>query len=102
LISQDQSEFALHAKAILGLPIKQIHQFGASASAVIMGDGQSKDIRFNGLAEALDANDSQLRLFSKPDINGQRRLGVALNRSESIEQAVSNAKQVASKVKVIY
>ncbi|GAB1620361.1 formate-dependent phosphoribosylglycinamide formyltransferase [Agarivorans albus] len=102
LISQDLSEFALHAKAILGLPIKQIHQFGASASAVIMGDGKSQDIRFSGLAEALDTSDSQLRLFSKPDINGQRRLGVALNRSDSIEQAVNNAKQVAANVKVTY
>ncbi|GDY25787.1 formate-dependent phosphoribosylglycinamide formyltransferase [Agarivorans sp. Toyoura001] len=102
LISQDLSEFALHAKAILGLPIKQVRQFGASASAVIMGDGNSENIRYSGLAEALDFPDSQLRLFSKPDINGQRRLGVALNLSDSIEQAVTNAKHVAAKVKVTY
>ncbi|WP_432452959.1 MULTISPECIES: formate-dependent phosphoribosylglycinamide formyltransferase [unclassified Agarivorans] len=102
LISQDLSEFALHAKAILGLPIKQIHQFGASASAVIMGEGQSKDIKFSGLSEALDLANSQVRLFSKPEINGQRRLGVALNRADSIEQAVSHAKQIAAAVKVHY
>ncbi|WP_432467747.1 formate-dependent phosphoribosylglycinamide formyltransferase [Agarivorans sp. Z349TD_8] len=102
LISQDLSEFALHAKAILGLPIKQIHQFGASASAVIMGEGQSKDIKFSGLSEALDLANSQVRLFSKPEINGQRRLGVALNRADSIEQAVSHAKQIAAAIKVHY
>ncbi|WP_427981838.1 formate-dependent phosphoribosylglycinamide formyltransferase [Agarivorans sp.] len=102
LISQDLSEFALHAKAILGLPIKQIHQFGASASAVIMGNGQSSNLRFDGLAEALDHANSQLRLFGKPEIDGQRRLGVALNRSDSIQQAIHNAKQIAEKVQVKY
>ncbi|GGA94662.1 formate-dependent phosphoribosylglycinamide formyltransferase [Agarivorans gilvus] len=102
LISQDLSEFALHAKAILGLPIKQIHQFGASASAVIMGNGTSSNLGFDGLAEALDHANSQLRLFGKPEIDGQRRLGVALNRSDSIQQAIHNAKQIAEKVQVKY
>ncbi len=102
LISQDLSEFALHAKAILGLPIKQIHQFGASASAVIMGNGQSSNLRFDGLAAALDHANSELRLFGKPKIDGQRRLGVALNRSDSIQQAIHNAKQIAEKVQVKY
>jgi phosphoribosylglycinamide formyltransferase 2 len=102
LISQDLSEFALHAKAILGLPIKQIHQFGASASAVIMGNGTSSNLRFDGLAEALDHANSELRLFGKPEIDGQRRLGVALNRSDSIQQAIHNAKQIAEKVQVKY
>jgi len=102
LISQDLSEFALHAKAILGLPIKQIHQFGASASAVIMGNGTSSNLRFDGLAEALDHANSELRLFGKPEIDGKRRLGVALNRSDSIQQAIHNAKQIAEKVQVKY
>ncbi|WP_026958717.1 formate-dependent phosphoribosylglycinamide formyltransferase [Aliagarivorans taiwanensis] len=102
LISQDLSEFALHAKAVLGLPIRQIRQFGPAASAVILGNGSSQDIGFANLEQALQIDDSQLRLFSKPEIDGQRRLGVALSLGESIEQAVEKAKTVASKVDITY
>ncbi len=101
LISQDLSEFALHVRAILGLPISNIYQHGPSASAVILAEGQSENIRYQGMAAALEEVDTQLRLFAKPDIHGKRRLGVALARAEQIEGAVEKAKRVASKVQVL-
>ncbi|MCE9677864.1 formate-dependent phosphoribosylglycinamide formyltransferase [Shewanella sp. AS1] len=101
LISQDLSEFALHVRAILGLPIANIHQHGFSASAVILAEGNSQNIRYQGMAQALTEPDTQLRLFAKPEINGRRRLGVGLARGESIKQAIDKALNVASKVEVI-
>ena len=101
LISQDLSEFALHAKAILGLPIANITQHGPSASAVILGEGQSDNIRFEGISKALEQTDTQLRLFGKPEIDGRRRLGVALARGSSIDNAIEKALHCASVVKVI-
>lgn len=98
LISQDLSEFALHARAILGLPIHSISQFGASASAVILREGVSNDIRYTGVAEALAQPNVQVRLFGKPEINGRRRLGVVLKREESIEKAIEVAVETAKKV----
>ncbi|MDO6507309.1 formate-dependent phosphoribosylglycinamide formyltransferase [Colwellia sp. 4_MG-2023] len=100
LISQDLSEFALHARAILGLPIHQIEQYGPSASAVILREGTSKDIRFSGLEDALAQPQTQVRLFGKPEIDGRRRLGVILKRAESIERAIEIAVNTANKVKV--
>jgi len=82
LISQDLSEFALHARAILGLPIPNIRQFGPAASAVILGDGTSTNISFENLDTALSEPDTQIRLFGKPEINGSRRLGVTVARGE--------------------
>ncbi|QBF82259.1 formate-dependent phosphoribosylglycinamide formyltransferase [Shewanella maritima] len=102
LISQDVSEFALHARAILGLPITPITQFGASASAVVLAEGTSTDIRYEGLAQALEAPLTQLRIFGKPDIDGRRRLGVALARDNSIDAAIEKAKHSAAQVKVIF
>jgi len=102
LISQDLSEFALHVRAILGLPISNIHQHGPSASAVVLVEGKSKNIRYQGLADALAAENTQLRLFAKPEIDGRRRLGVALARDKDIESAVNKALDSASKVKVIF
>ena len=102
LMSQDSSEFALHVRAFTGMPIKSITQFGPCASAVILGQGTSTNIRFEGLAEALDAPQTQVRLFGKPDIDGRRRLGVALTRRNSTETAIEDAIESASKVKVIY
>ncbi|KFZ36939.1 phosphoribosylglycinamide formyltransferase 2 [Shewanella mangrovi] len=102
LISQDLSEFALHVRAILGLPISNIHQHGPSASAVILREGSSSNIRYDGLADALAQADTQLRLFGKPEINGRRRLGVALARDTSIDSAVAKALQAASKVTVSF
>ncbi len=102
LISQDLSEFALHVRAFLGLPIQQIIQYGPAASAVILGNGISSNIRFDNLTTALSRPQTQVRLFGKPEINGRRRLGVALTRREDIKQAVSDAINAAADVKVIY
>lgn len=102
LISQDLSEFALHVRAFLGLPIQQIIQYGPAASAVILGNGISSNIRFDNLTAALSRPQTQVRLFGKPEINGRRRLGVALTRREDIKQAVSDAINAAADVKVIY
>lgn len=100
LISQDLSEFALHARAILGLPIHSISQLGASASAVILREGQSTDIQYSGLTQALAQPCTQVRLFGKPEINGRRRLGVVLNRNQSIEAALETAIATAASIKV--
>jgi phosphoribosylglycinamide formyltransferase 2 len=102
LISQDLSEFALHARAILGLPIGSILQYAPSASSVILPSGTSSDIRFDNLTAALSVPESQLRLFGKPEINGQRRLGVALSRGKTLEQALERAKAASGKVEVIF
>ena len=91
LISQDLSEFALHARAILGLPIPSIRQFGPAASAVILAEGHSKSLSFSGLEQAMAQPDTQLRLFGKPDVAGERRVGVALALGESIESARNKA-----------
>ena len=85
MISQDLSQFALHARAILGLPIPVIRQVGPSASSVILVEGDSENVSFGNLDQALLAPDTQLRLFGKPEVHGQRRMGVALGRADSIE-----------------
>jgi len=90
LISQDLSEFALHVRAFLGLPIGSIRQYGPAASAVILPQLESQDVRFAHVDAALGAG-LQLRLFGKPEISGQRRLGVALATGESTEEAVARA-----------
>ncbi|MGL6522100.1 formate-dependent phosphoribosylglycinamide formyltransferase [Aeromonas dhakensis] len=103
LISQDLSEFALHVRAILGLPIGTITQYGPSASAVVLREGHSQDIRYQGIGEALAlVPGAQLRLFGKPEIAGRRRLGVALTRAELCDEAVEKAKAVAAGVKVLF
>lgn len=102
LISQDLSEFALHARAILGLPIPAIRQFGPAASAVILGDGVSKNVSFNNVAAAVTEPDTQIRLFGKPEINGSRRLGVVVARGETIEEAKAKAMRGANAVGVVY
>ncbi|WP_339140732.1 formate-dependent phosphoribosylglycinamide formyltransferase [Pseudoalteromonas galatheae] len=100
LISQDLSEFALHARAILGLPIPTIHFHGPSASSVILVEGQSTQLQFNNLAQALAEPLTDIRLFGKPEVSGKRRMGVALARSDSAESAVEKAIQVVAKVGV--
>ncbi|MGS3184506.1 formate-dependent phosphoribosylglycinamide formyltransferase [Aeromonas taiwanensis] len=103
LISQDLSEFALHVRAILGLPIGTITTFGPSASAVVLRDGHSQDIRYQGVGEALAlVPGAQLRLFGKPEIAGRRRLGVALARGQDCTEAVEQAKAVAARVEVLF
>lgn len=100
LISQDLSEFALHARAILDLPIPNIHQHGPSASSVILVDGHSTRTRFGNLEHALRHSDTQLRLFGKPEVAGRRRMGVALARGESIDDARNKANSAAAAVVV--
>ncbi|RLV61664.1 formate-dependent phosphoribosylglycinamide formyltransferase [Parashewanella curva] len=101
LISQDLSQFALHVRAILGLPISQINQLGASASAAINADGHSVNIKFKGMLQVFSHPQVQLRLFGKPEINGHRRLGVALAKGEDIESAVLKAKSVVKSIEVV-
>jgi phosphoribosylglycinamide formyltransferase 2 len=100
LISQDLSEFALHARAILGLPIPSIKQFGPAASSVILVEGESTQVSFSNLQAALEKPNTQLRLFGKPEVKGQRRMGVGLALGETIEDAIEQAKYVSSTVKV--
>ena len=101
MISQDLSEFALHARAILGLPIPSLRQLGPAASAVILARGQSTSLSFSGLDKALATPDTQVRLFGKPEVAGERRVGVALALAESIDDARSKALAAASAVDVV-
>lgn len=94
LVSQDLSEFALHARAILGLPVPAIRQFGPSASCALLVEGESNRMTYGNLESALAEPDTHLRLFGKPEVHGSRRLGVTLARAESIEAA--RAKAVAA------
>lgn len=100
LISQDLSEFALHVRAFLGLPVGGIRQYGPAASAVILPELESNNVRFANLSAALGAG-LQLRLFGKPDIQGKRRLGVALATGRDIDDAVQRAINAAASVNVI-
>lgn len=100
LISQDLSEFALHARAILGLPIPSITQFGPAASSVILVEGESTQPTFSNLDIALQEPNTQLRLFGKPEVKGQRRMGVGLALGETIDDATTRAKFVSSTVTV--
>lgn len=99
LISQDLSEFALHVRAFLGLPIGAIRQYGPAASAVILPRLHSQNVTFDNLHHAVDAG-VQLRLFGKPEIEGSRRLGVALAVAEDVESAVARAVASANAVQV--
>lgn len=100
LISQDLSQFALHARAILGLPIPVVRQFGPSASAVVLPQGHSQQTAFANLGAALSEPDTAIRLFGKPEISGTRRMGVCLARDESIEAARAKATRAAQAVEV--
>lgn len=99
LISQDVSEFALHVRAFLGLPVGGIRQYGPTASAVILPELDSNNVQFANLSAALGAG-LQLRLFGKPEIQGKRRLGVALATGNDVEDAVQRAIGAAASVKV--
>ena len=96
LASQDLSEFALHARAILGLPIPVIRQLGPSASCAVLLEGESRDIRFHGVEQALAEPDTQLRLFGKPEVRGKRRMGVTLARGATLEEARDKARRAAA------
>jgi phosphoribosylglycinamide formyltransferase 2 len=98
LISQDLSEFALHARAILGLPIPVIRQFGPAASCAILVHGDSANVRFEGVERALSQPDTALRLFGKPEVRGQRRMGVSLALGDTIEEARSKARAMTEAI----
>ena len=100
LVSQDLSEFALHARAILDLPIPAIQQNGPSASSVILVPGESQNVQFGNLEKALSIENTQLRLFGKPEVSGLRRMGVALATAASIDEARTNADACATAVTV--
>jgi phosphoribosylglycinamide formyltransferase 2 len=96
LVSQDLSEFALHVRAILGLPVPVVRQAGPSASCAVLLEGDSADVRFHDVERALEEADTQLRLFGKPEVRGRRRMGVTLARGASIEQAREKARRAAA------
>ena len=100
LISQDLSEFALHTRAILNLPIPNIVQHGTSASHVIKPEAQSDNVSFSNLDTALQQENTQIRLFGKPNINGKRRMGVAVCRDFDLRSARAKAKKVAESILV--
>lgn len=100
MISQDLSEFALHVRAIMGLPIPEIRQLGPSASAVLLVEGDSDCVSFSGLENALKEPDTQVRLFGKPEVHGRRRMGVALAKGLTIEDAKQKAIRAAEAIKV--
>jgi len=98
LISQDLSEFALHARAILGLPIPVIRQRGPSASCAILVDGDSSNVRFENVERALTEPDTALRLFGKPEVRGHRRMGVSLALGATIDAARAKARKMTETV----
>jgi len=98
LLSQDLSEFALHVRALLGLPIPNIIQHGPSASSAILVEGESVEVSFHDLERALVEPDTTLRLFGKPAVAGRRRMGVALARGATLEAARDKARRVAEAV----
>jgi phosphoribosylglycinamide formyltransferase 2 len=100
MISQDLSEFALHARAILGLPIPNIAFHGPSASKAIVVEGESDHVKFSGLEDVLAEPDTALRLFGKPELKGHRRMGVLLARRDTVEEAKATVMAMREKVKV--
>lgn len=100
LISQDLSEFALHLRAILGLPIPVIRQLGPSASCALLVEGDGLVPQFGGLEQALAEPDTQLRLFGKPEVKGRRRMGVTLARDDSIDAARDKARRAMQAIKL--
>ena len=100
MISQDLSEFALHARAVLGLPIPEVRFFGASASKAIVVEGDATEVVFNGVEEALAMPGVQVRFFGKPEVHGHRRYGVILATDENTEKAVEKAIKAFNCIKV--
>ena len=95
LISQQLSQFALHVRALLGCNIAPIKNLGPSASCAILGHGTGDDILYSGISDALSETDVDLKIFGKPNVVGERRLGVALGRAESVTEAREKARRVA-------
>ncbi|MDF2374732.1 MAG: formate-dependent phosphoribosylglycinamide formyltransferase [Verrucomicrobiales bacterium] len=100
MISQDLSQFAIHARAILGLPIPNIQQHGPSASAVLLVEGESQSVSYGNLEAALVEPDTQIRLFGKPKVAGKRRMGVAVARGATIDEAREKARNASAAINV--
>jgi phosphoribosylglycinamide formyltransferase 2 len=100
MISQDQSEFGLHARAILGLPIPAVQFYGPSASKAIVVEGNTKEYEFCNLEEVLMEPGVQIRLFGKPEIAGHRRVGVILATADTVEKALAKAERAYAKLVV--
>ncbi len=100
MIAQDLSQFALHARAILGLSIPNIRQHGYSASSVLLVEGDSQNVTYGNLENALNAPDTQIRLFGKPRVAGKRRMGVAIARGSSIDEAREKARDASRAINV--
>jgi phosphoribosylglycinamide formyltransferase 2 len=98
MISQDLSQFALHVRAILGLPIPNIAQHGPAASCAILVEGETRNLVFTGVDAALSEPDTQVRLFGKPEVSGKRRMGVALARGADLAGARAKARAVCAAV----
>lgn len=100
LISQELSEFALHARAILGLPIPQISFLSPAASKAIVVEGQSQQVQFGGLEKVLAEPNTDIRLFGKGEVNGHRRMGVVLARDESVEKALQKVERAYAQLRI--
>ncbi|MDR0873829.1 MAG: formate-dependent phosphoribosylglycinamide formyltransferase [Prevotellaceae bacterium] len=100
MISQDLSEFALHARAVLGLPVPNIAFHGASASRAVVVNGNSTQVSFGNLEKVLEEPDTQVRLFGKPEVNGHRRMAVILARAETVEEAREKTLRAYEKLEV--
>ena len=100
MISQDLSQFALHARAILGLPIPAIRQLGPAASSVLLVAGQSTQVCYEHVETALIEPDTQLRLFGKPEVDGQRRMGVSLAKADTVEAAREKATRASAAISI--
>lgn len=100
MISQDMSEFALHARALLGLPVPAIEFYGPSASRAIVVEGDTNCIEFDGLEDVLSEPGVQLRIFGKPEVKGHRRMGVLLAKAGSVEEAKEKVEKAYNKLKI--
>ncbi len=100
MITQDLSQFALHARAVLGLPIPNIRFLGAGASRAVVVDGDSNKVRFGNLDKVLEQPDTQLRLFGKPEVHGHRRMAVLLARAENVEEARNKTKKMIDQLEI--
>ena len=101
MISQDMSEFGLHARAILGLPIPDVKFYGASASKAIVVEGNTKEYEFCNLEKVLEEPGVQIHIFGKPEIAGHRRVGVILATDDSVTAALAKAERAYNKLQVI-
>ncbi|MDE7388063.1 MAG: phosphoribosylglycinamide formyltransferase 2, partial [Muribaculaceae bacterium] len=98
MISQDMSEFALHARAVLGLPVPAIRFYGPSASHAVVVEGNGTDVEFSHVDEVLSEAGTQMRIFGKPEVKGHRRMAVILATDESVEAARAKAERAAAKL----